>query len=165
MRVIGIDPGTLNTGYGILEEDRGRLFVVTYGAIAVSSKIPLENRLFILYTKLNTVFDEYQPEEVAIEEPFVAGNVKSAFAIGRAQAVAMLTAVSRKLPIARYLPTQVKQQVTNYGGSSKEQVSEMVRIQLGMRDAIKSTDASDALAIAICHINQSHLNRMIQNNS
>jgi crossover junction endodeoxyribonuclease RuvC len=162
MRVIGIDPGTLKTGYGILYENQGRLTVVAYGTIKLSSKIAIEQRLFSLYSELNEIFDLYKPDEVAIEEPFVAGNVKSAFAIGRAQAMAILVAVTRKLPIFRYLPNQIKQQVTNYGMSTKEQVGEMVKVHLGILEEFDSRDSSDALATAICHINQTHLDRLIR---
>ena len=163
MRVIGIDPGTLNTGYGIIDEDRGRLTTVAFGTVKLPSKAALERRLLSLYTELSSIFDLYKPEEVALEEPFVAGNVKSAFAIGRAQAMAILVAVTRNLPVSRYLPNQIKQQVTNYGASSKEQVGEMVKIQLGISGKIDSEDASDALAAAICHINQTHMERLIGN--
>lgn len=163
MRVIGIDPGTLNTGYGIVDEDQGRLTTVAFGTVKLSSKTAIEQRLFFLYTELNKIFDSYKPDEVALEEPFVAGNVRSAFAIGRAQAMAILIAVARNLPVFRYLPNQIKQQVTNYGVSTKEQVGEMVKIHLGIKGEIDSEDASDALATAICHINQSHLERLIRN--
>jgi crossover junction endodeoxyribonuclease RuvC len=163
MRVIGIDPGTLNTGYGILDENQGRLTAVAFGTVKLSSKVAIEQRLFSLYTELNKIFDLYNPDEVALEEPFVAGNVKSAFAIGRAQAMAILIAVMRNLPVFRYLPNQIKQQVTNYGMSTKEQVAEMVKVHLGIREEFDSEDASDALATAICHISQSHLERLIKN--
>jgi crossover junction endodeoxyribonuclease RuvC len=163
MRVIGIDPGTLNTGYGIIDENLGHLTTVAFGTIKISSKLAVELRLFSLYTELNKIFDSYKPDEVALEEPFVAGNVKSAFAIGRAQAMAILIAVTRNLPVFRYLPNQIKQQVTNYGMSTKEQVGEMVKVHLGIRDEFDSEDASDALATAICHVSQSHLERLIKN--
>jgi crossover junction endodeoxyribonuclease RuvC len=163
MRVIGIDPGTLKTGYGIIDENLGCLTTVAFGTIKISSKLAVELRLFSLYTELNKIFDSYKPDEVALEEPFVAGNVKSAFAIGRAQAMAILIAVTRNLPVFRYLPNQIKQQVTNYGMSTKEQVGEMVKVHLGIRDEFDSEDASDALATAICHVSQSHLERLIKN--
>ncbi|MBL7209832.1 MAG: crossover junction endodeoxyribonuclease RuvC, partial [Dehalococcoidia bacterium] len=135
--------------------------MVDCGAVSVSSKIPVEQRLSTLYERLGEIVARYQPDEVAIEEPFVAGNARSALAIGRAQAIAILAAANRKLPVFRYLPTQVKQQVTNYGASSKEQVQEMVRIQLGLAEAPKSSDAADALAVAICHLHQRHLDQLL----
>ena len=93
----------------------------------------------------------------------MAGNARSALAIGRAQTVAILAAANRKLPVFRYLPTQVKQQVTNYGHSGKEQVQEMVRIQLGLSQPPQSTDAADALAVAICHLRRRYFNHLIAN--
>jgi crossover junction endodeoxyribonuclease RuvC len=157
MRVLGIDPGTLNLGYGIVDEEGVEMTMVGCGVLSLSSKIPVEQRLSSLYKKLGEIVTRYQPDEVAIEEPFVAGNARSALAIGRAQAIAMLAAANRKLPIFRYLPTQVKQQVTDYGNSSKEQVQEMVRLQLGLAEPPQPSDAADALAVAICHLHQRRL--------
>ncbi len=161
MRVLGIDPGTLNLGYGIVDEEGDGITMVDCGVLSLSSKVPVEQRLSSLYQKLCEIVNRYQPDEVAIEEPFVAGNARSALAIGRAQAVAILAAANRKLPVFRYLPTQVKQQVTNYGHSGKEQVQEMVRIQLGLSQPPQSTDAADALAVAICHLRQRYFKHLI----
>ena len=157
MRVLGIDPGTLNLGYGVVDEDAGEMAMVDCGVVSLSSKVPVEQRLSSLYKKLVEIVARHQPDEVAIEEPFVAGNVRSALAIGRAQAIAMLAAANKNLPVFRYLPTQVKQQVTDYGGSSKEQVQEMVRLQLGLAERPEPSDAADALAVAICHLHQKHI--------
>ena len=157
MRVLGIDPGTLNLGYGVVDEDAGEMAMVDCGVVSLSSKVPVEQRLSSLYKKLVEIVARHQPDEVAIEEPFVAGNVRSALAIGRAQAIAMLAAANKNLPVFRYLPTQVKQQVTDYGGSSKEQVQEMVRLQLGLAEPPQPFDAADALAVAICHLHQKHI--------
>ena len=161
MRVLGVDPGTLNMGYGLVDEVDGKIAMVDCGVLTQPSKVAVEKRLCVLYNRLGEIIARYQPEEVAIEEPFVAANVRSALAIGRAQAIAILAASSRDIPVFRYLPTQVKQQVTDYGGSSKEQVKVMVKIQLGLSDLPISDDAADALAVAICHIYQSQFNRRI----
>jgi len=161
MRVLGIDPGTLNLGYGIIDEEGDGMTMVDCGAVSLSPKIPVEQRLSSLYERLGEIVTHYQPDEVAIEEPFVAGNARSALAIGRAQAIAILAAANKKLPIFRYLPAQVKQQVTDYGGSSKEQVQEMVRIQLGLTQVPQPSDAADALAVAICHLHQRHLDQLL----
>jgi crossover junction endodeoxyribonuclease RuvC len=157
MRVLGIDPGTLNLGYGVVDEDVGEMAMVDCGVVSLSSKVPVEQRLSSLYKKLVEIVARHQPDEVAIEEPFVADNRRSALAIGRAQAIAMLAAANKNLPVFRYLPTQVKQQVTDYGGSSKEQVQEMVRLQLGLAERPQPSDAADALAVAICHLHQKHI--------
>jgi crossover junction endodeoxyribonuclease RuvC len=154
MRVLGIDPGTLILGYGVVDEEGIQMRMVDCGVLKQSTKTPLEQRLSSLYQGLCQIMAEYNPEEVAIEEPFVADNVRSALALGRAQAIAMLVASNRQLPVFRYAPTLVKQNVTNSGNSSKEQVQQMVRIQLGLEQPPESTDASDALAIAICHLQQ-----------
>jgi crossover junction endodeoxyribonuclease RuvC len=161
MRVLGIDPGTLNLGYGLVDEAEDGMTMVTCGVFSLSSKVPVEQRLSTLYKKLGEIVARHKPDEVAIEEPFVAGNMRSALAIGRAQAIAILAAANENLPIFRYLPTQVKQQVTNYGGSSKEQVQEMVRLQLGLAQAPQPNDAADALAVAICHLHQRHIEQLL----
>ncbi len=162
MRVLGIDPGTLNLGYGIVDEADGDVALVDCGVVRLASTIPMEQRLVYLYQRLGEVVARYLPDEVAIEEPFVAANARSALALGRAQAIAILSAANMKLPVFRYSPTQVKQQVTSYGSSSKEQVQEMVRIQLGLDKPPKSIDAADALAVAICHLHQRQLHDLMK---
>ncbi len=161
MRVLGIDPGTINLGYGVVDEEGAVMRIVGYGVLNLSTKVPVEKRLASLYRKLDEIVARYQPDEVAIEEPFVAGNARSALAVGRAQAIAILAAATKNLPIFRYLPAQVKQQVTDYGGSNKQQVQEMVKIQLGLPQPPKPSDAADALAVAICHLQQRHLDRLL----
>ena len=161
MRVLGIDPGTLNLGYGIVDEADGDIALVDCGVVRLTSAIPMEQRLVSLYQRLGEVVARYLPNEVAIEEPFVADNARSALALGRAQAIAILAAANMKLPVFRYSPTQVKQQVTSYGNSSKEQVQEMVRIQLRLDEPPKSIDAADALAVAICHLHQRQLQNLL----
>ncbi len=163
MRVLGVDPGTLNMGYGIVEEQGGgNIKMLGCGVICVPQKMPIEERLCVLHEGLTRMISQYKPEVMALEEPFVAGNARSALAIGRAQAVAMLAAGQAKLPIFRYMPTQVKQLVTSYGRSSKDQVQQVVKLQLGVIDLPEAHDAADALAVAICHLNQKHLNDILQ---
>jgi crossover junction endodeoxyribonuclease RuvC len=159
---LGIDPGTLNMGYGIVEEKGGTITMAGCGVISLPSKMPMEERLFALHKELSKVIAEYKPEEAAIEEPFVAGNARSALAIGRAQAVAILAAAQGGLPVFRYMPTQVKQMVTSYGRSSKDQVIQVVKLQLGVGDIPGASDAADALAVAICHLNQRHMNEVLK---
>ncbi len=163
MRILGIDPGTLNMGYGIVEEKNGgTIAMVVCGVISLPQKMPMEQRLYALHTELLRIIAEFRPEEAAIEEPFVAGNARSALAIGRAQAVAILAAAQGGLPVFRYMPTQVKQMVTSYGRSSKDQVKQVVKLQLGVMDLPEASDAADALAVAICHLNQRHLNEVLK---
>ena len=162
MRVLGIDPGTLNMGYGIVEEKGGNITMSGCGVISLPPKMPMEERLLELHRGLSKVIAEFKPEEAAIEEPFVAGNARSALAIGRAQAVAILAAAQGGLPVFRYMPTQVKQMVTSYGRSSKDQVIQVVKLQLGIGDIPGASDAADALAVAICHLNQRHMNEVLK---
>jgi len=161
MRVLGIDPGTLNLGYGVVDEEGDGMTMVACGVLSLPSKVPVERRLSSFYKELGEIVARYRPDEVAIEEPFVAGNARSALAIGRAQAIAILAAADKNLPISRYLPKQVKQRVTTYGGSDKEQVQEMVRLQLGLAQPPQPNDAADALAVAICHLQQKHIERLL----
>jgi crossover junction endodeoxyribonuclease RuvC len=114
-----------------------------------------------LYVQLVDLLDRYQPAEVAIEEPFVAKNARSALAVGQARAVAILAAAEAGLPVYEYTPNQVKRSIANYGHSGKERVQEMVRLQLGLDTPPQPYDAADALAIALCHLWQSRLSRLI----
>ncbi len=163
MRVLGIDPGTLYTGYGIVEEDsRSRICMINCGVILAPQKMPIEQRLCHMHDALVKLIIEFKPDVVAIEEPFVANNARTALSIGRAQAVAILAAVQAGLHVERYMPTEVKQMVTSYGRSSKQQVQEVVKLQLGITGLPEATDAADALAVAICHLNQQHTQEIIK---
>lgn len=161
MRVLGIDPGTLTLGYGLVDGVGDKITMVDCGVLTFSSRTAIEERLRSLYYKLSEIIVAYHPDEVAVEEPFVARNVRSALAIGRAQAIAMLAAANKDLPVYRYPPARVKRQVTGYGGSSKEQVQEMVRVQLSLSQAPQPADAADALAVAICHLQQVNFNQLV----
>ena len=114
-----------------------------------------------MYNQLLEIVSRYQPDVVAVEQPFIAKNVKSALAIGRAQAIALLAAAGRGIPTYEYTPTQIKQRVANYGASSKEQIQEMVRLQLGLSQVPHPSDAADALAVAICHLHEMHLSNLL----
>ena len=160
MRILGVDPGTINSGYGVVDSEE-EMHMVDCGVINFSSRVPMEERLRCLYDELSKIIANHKPDEVAIEEPFIGHNIRSAFAVGRAQAVAILAASNQGLPIYYYSPAKVKQQVTNYGQSDKQQVQEMVRIQLRLSELPQPSDAADALAVAICHIQQSHLNQWL----
>jgi len=160
MRILGIDPGTINLGYGIVD-DEGEMRIIDCGVLNLSPRVSLEERLRSIYAKLRDVIAEHHPQEVAIEEPFVGRNIRSTLAIGRAQAVAILAAANQELPVYYYSPARIKQQVAGYGGSDKEQMQEMVKIQLGLSQPPQPSDAADALAVAICHIQQSRFNQWL----
>ena len=164
MRILGIDPGTINMGYGVIETHDG-MRAIDFGVLRATSQMLIENRLCYIYDGLTSIIKKSSPDEVAIEQQFLGKNVRTAFAIGAAKTVAILAAVKQGLPIFYYSPTQVKRNVTSYGQSDKLQVQEMVRIQLGLSNPPEPYDASDALAVAICHICCSHFERWISERS
>ncbi|OIP26649.1 MAG: crossover junction endodeoxyribonuclease RuvC [Dehalococcoidia bacterium CG2_30_46_19] len=162
MRILGIDPGTVNLGYGVVDDGQ-EMRMVDYGVLSLSRYARLEERLRSIYDGLSQIVAKHHPDEVAIEEPFAGCNIHSALAIGRAQAIAILVAANQRLPVHCYSPAQIKQQVTSYGGSDKKQVQEGVRMLLGLQESPQPSDASDALAVAICHIQQSRLDKLLAN--
>ncbi len=161
MRILGIDPGTVAMGYGVLESRDDKTTLIDCGALTTPARSPIGERLSYLYNQLLKIVSHYQPDAVAIEQPFIAKNPKSALAIGKAQAVAMLAAANKGVPIYEYTPTQIKQRVSNYGASSKEQIQEMVRLQLGLSRVPEPNDAADALAVAICHWREMQLQSLL----
>lgn len=152
MRILGIDPGSRITGYGVIEKRGNRLIHVDNGAIFTNSKDELALRLKKIHDGLNEVLDLYAPEAVSVEEIFVAKNALSALKLGHARGAALLVGANRGLPVAEYTALQVKSAVVGYGKASKTQVQQMVRTLLNLPE-IAQEDASDALAVAICHAN------------
>jgi crossover junction endodeoxyribonuclease RuvC len=161
MKILGIDPGTVVMGYGVIENEGDDIALVEFGAIKVPDKSDIGLRLSFLYNRLIEIIRSHHPDCVAVEAPFVYKNVKSAMAIGRAQAIALLAAANSHVPAFEYPPAKVKQMVTNYGAGTKEQVQEMVKLQLGLAEAPQPADAADALAIAICHVQETRLQNLI----
>jgi crossover junction endodeoxyribonuclease RuvC len=160
MLILGIDPGTVTMGYGLIEAVSDELRSVDYGVLT-SKVYPLAQRLYVLYSGINEIISRWGPDEVAIEEPFMARNARLALAVGRAQAIAMLAAAQSGIPAYTYTPAQVKQAVTDYGGSKKDQVQVMVTIQLGLHQLPQPDDAADALAVAVCHFRHKHLAEIV----
>jgi len=150
MRILGIDPGSRITGYGLVEKIGNRLRHMDNGAIITNSKAPMPERLQIIYRQLNRIIDEYAPQAVAVERIFVAKNALSALKLGHARGVAMLAGVNAGLPVAEYSAVEVKNAVVGYGRAAKTEVQHMVRVLLALPE-IAQEDASDALAVAICH--------------
>jgi len=161
MRILGIDPGTIAMGYGVIESKDDEVTLIDCGVLTASGRSPIGERLSFLYNQLLEIVLRYQPDVVAIEQPFLAKNVKSALAIGRAQAVAILAATNKGIPSYEYTPTRIKQSVAGYGASPKEQIQEMVRLQLGLSQAPQPSDAADALAVALCHVSETHLSDLL----
>ena len=161
MRVLGIDPGTYKMGVGVVEGDGGDLSLAFSSVLSPKRRDPMATRLHYLFSELSALIGQVGPSEMAIEEPFAGENVRSALAIGQAQAVAMVAAAEHGLTITGYAPSQVKQAVTDHGGSSKDQVGEMVRVLLKLDEVPYPADAADALAVAICHINSSYVRTLV----
>jgi crossover junction endodeoxyribonuclease RuvC len=161
MIVLGIDPGTIIMGYGVVESLDSDISLIKYGAWNTPSRSPIGERLSFLYARLLKVIDEFKPAAVAVEQPFVAKNAKTAFAIGRAQAVVILAAANSHVPCFEYTPAEIKQRVANYGASNKEQIQQMVTLQLGLTQIPDPADAADALAVALCHLQVTHLENLL----
>jgi len=150
MRILGIDPGSRMTGYGIIEQRGNRLVHIDNGALATRAGDDLAPRLKIIYEGLCRAIDTYRPEVVVVERIFLAHNVLSALKLGHARGVALLAAANAGLPVCEYTALQVKCAVVGYGRAAKPQVQQMVKNLLGL-PGIAQEDASDALAVAICH--------------
>ena len=161
MNILGIDPGTITMGYGVVESHDGDIVLIDYGAFVSPKRLPIGERLCHMYQELQKIIRRHQPAAVVVEQPFVAKNVRSALAIGRAQAIALLAAAVAGIPTYEYTPARIKQRVANYGASSKEQIQEMVRLQLGLAEVPQPNDAADALAVAICHLREIHLSDLL----
>ena len=149
--ILGIDPGTRVTGWGALSIGDGEPRALACDIIAPNAKWPVERRLERIFLDLRDVIARFAPAAVAIEEPFVGANVRSAMAIGEARTTAMLAATLAGVPVHHYAPARIKQVVAGYGQGDKLQVREMLRLQLGLAEPPKDLNASDALAVALCH--------------
>jgi len=161
MRVLGIDPGLALAGYGIVEGDAQRMQAIHYGSIETKSSLTLPQRLTILYRAVTELIEEYNPQELAVEELFFNRNVTTAFTVGQARGVFLLAAEQQGLVYHQYAPSQVKSAVTGYGRADKPQVQQMVKVLLNLPAIPKPDDTADALAIAICHLQSSRLRNVI----
>jgi crossover junction endodeoxyribonuclease RuvC len=155
MRIMGVDPGTLVTGFGVIDCEEGKMSLVEYGVVRMKASWSMPLRLRQIYTELLAVIERTAPDEFAIESAFYSKNVQSTLKLGHARGVSILAAVLREIPTSEYAPREVKLSVTGNGGSSKEQVEYMVMSMLQIKERHQFLDASDALAIAICHANKS----------
>jgi len=155
--ILGIDPGTATTGYGIVKKEGDRTRAVAFGAIVTSSQDPPADRLMSIYDQVGRLMDEHGPDVLATERLFFAKNETTAFAVGRTVGVVLLAAAERGLPTVEYTPMEVKQAVVGYGGAEKKQIQYMVQRILGLPRPPKPDDAADALAVCICHAHSSTL--------
>lgn len=155
MIILGVDPGTNYTGYGIIKQNnsgRGGTYLRTAnGIIKLPSTTPISLRLEMIYDGLSKIIKKYKPDEFAIETAFYGKNVQSAMKIGYARGVSILAAVHNKIPTSEYSPREVKKSVVGTGAASKEQVSFMIKTLLNLKDEKMKFDESDALAVALCH--------------
>ena len=152
MRVFGIDPGSDRTGYGCVDSDGGRHQLVHCGAVRAGNGATFPDQLAIIYRELTALLAEHRPECVAIESIFHAVNARSALKLGNARGVAMLAAVQSGLTVVEYTPAEIKRSIVGYGRAEKPQVAHMVKLLLGLDAIPKPHDATDALAVAICHL-------------
>lgn len=157
VRVLGVDPGTAITGWGIVEGDGDDLQMIAGGAITTTAGTPLPQRLQTIYRELTTIIEQWRPEDSAIEELFFSKNAKTALAVGHGRGAAMLALANANLPITEYKPLEVKQAITGYGGADKQQMQHMVKLLLSLDDIPRPDDAADALAVAICHVHSARL--------
>ena len=153
-QVLGIDPGTATTGYGLVRDRAdGSLESVEYGVIQTPTSLPDHQRLALLYNRLTQLLLLHRPDSCAVEKLFFQRNVSTAISVGQARGVILLAIAEAGLDVFEYTPNEVKQAVTGYGSAQKRQVQEMVRTLLIMPEIPRPDDAADALAVAICHLN------------
>lgn len=163
MLVIGIDPGTAITGYGLVQENEdGSLSVIDFGAILTPASLPMPERLLELYQRLREIILLHHPVSGAVEKLFFQRNVRTAISVGQARGVALLSLAEAGLPVAEYTPLEVKQAVAGYGGADKNQVQQMVRNILGLDSIPQPDDAADALAVAICHLHSARIKTLYE---
>jgi crossover junction endodeoxyribonuclease RuvC len=163
--VIGIDPGTAITGYGLVRqpEDGSGLECVAYGVVRTPAGMPLPKRLLAIHRELKEVIALHRPQSGAVEKLFFQNNVTTAMSVGQGRGVAMLSLAESGLEVGEYTPLQVKQAITGYGGADKQQMQHMVRAILNLDEIPKPDDAADALAVAICHLYSAKLNALADN--
>lgn len=152
MLVLGVDPGSVTTGYGLIEKKGRHMTCIHAGTISSSGNRPFYERIHTIFQSMVAIMDQYHPQEMAIEDVFFAKNVKSSLKLGHARGAALIAAVQCGIRIFEYSPLEIKKSVVGYGRASKDQVRSMVQVILNLKTQF-SSDTSDALAAAICHLN------------
>jgi crossover junction endodeoxyribonuclease RuvC len=160
--VIGVDPGTQHTGYGVVTEQEGQPVAVDWGVISPRPSLALPDKLQSIYTALQACLDTHRPDTLAVEELFFAKNVRSAVALAHARGVTLLAAAAGGLEVVAYSPLQIKQAVVGYGRADKRQVQSMVQVLLNLRGPMPAEDAADALAVALCHLHGRRLRAALE---
>jgi crossover junction endodeoxyribonuclease RuvC len=162
MVVLGIDPGTANTGYGVVARHGGRLVALDGGSIKTAPGLDAGERLATIHARVGELLDEHDPDALAVEDLYFGANARSAFAVGQARGVVILAAGQRGLPCSSYTPQQVKAAVCGSGRAGKGQVQRMVQRLLALTDLPAPDHAADALAVAICHANGASLRAAVE---
>lgn len=152
IRVLGIDPGTATTGWAVLEEKDGEIFSLGYGHISTSPKNRAAKRLKEVSDDLKKIINKYHPQESAVEDIFFFKNVKTAVKVSQSRGAILLTLESSKVSIYEYTPLQIKQAITGYGRADKNQIQQMVKSILKLKNIPKPDDTADAIAVALCHL-------------
>ncbi|MBN1918252.1 MAG: crossover junction endodeoxyribonuclease RuvC [Verrucomicrobia bacterium] len=150
-RILGIDPGSRVTGYGVIEDERGELRPVDCGVVRLDGDAPASQRYVTIRTALADLIGRHRPDVAAVESLFFCRNASSAIKLAQVRGVVLLAVAEAGLPVYEYAPRRVKQAVVGRGSAAKEQVGEMVKVLLGLREVPQPADATDALAVAICH--------------
>lgn len=157
MLILGIDPGTATTGYGLVRDAATGPELVTYGVVLTPAGLAMPERLKIIYHELTALIQLHRPNSAAVEKLFFQKNVSTAMTVGQARGVALLALAQGQVSVGEYTPREVKQAVAGYGGAAKPQIQQMVRAILNLADLPKPDDAADALAVAICHLHSMKL--------
>jgi crossover junction endodeoxyribonuclease RuvC len=153
MIVLGIDPSVKSTGFGIIEFSNNNYSVLSYGCIKPGRNRPLHEKLNDIRCRIEDLIKTHQPDELAIENPFYAQNIKTAITLGQVRGAALVAIASQKKPLFEYSPLEIKKAVTGYGQADKNQMITMIKALLSIEDDKLETDAADALSVAFCHIN------------
>lgn len=161
MVVLGIDPGMAIMGYGVVSGDNNRYEVLDYGVVTTDPGYDNAQRLLMIFNGMENLINRYKPDAIAIEELFFNKNVKTALMIGHARGVIVLAGARRGIDMFEYTPLQVKQSVVGYGRAEKQQVQQMVKLILNLKEMPKPDDAADALAVAVCHLHSSSMGRKL----
>jgi crossover junction endodeoxyribonuclease RuvC len=162
MILLGIDPGSAITGFGIIRQTGSKLELIDFGTIRTNKNDTLALKLKTIYDGVVEIIEKNKPDQMAIENVFYSENIRTALVIGHARGVAMLAAINRQIPVAEYSPREIKQSVVGNGAAAKEQVSYMVKKILNLKGTPQPVDASDALGIAICHYNRlTSINKLV----
>jgi len=160
--VLGIDPGTAITGWGVVREDAtGQTHIVDYGTIQTPASVTLAQRLRQIFQGVSDLVTRFQPQTVVVEEIFFSRNVRTAMSVGQARGVVLLAAALADRPVVEYTPLQVKQAISGYGKADKAQVQQMTALLLGLETIPTPDDAADAIAVAVCHLHSAHLQNLL----